>query len=687
MPSASIDRLMSEAVAHHRGGRLAQAEALYRQVLAARRNHPEALHLLGLAAYQGGRLDEAAALIAKAVARGADRAEVHYNLGNVHRLQGRLEQAAKAYGRALALDPRMADAWLNRGVVMRALGRNDAALADYRRAAALRPGDVKALHNLGSLLAAMGQADEAAEMLRKVAAVQPSAPLLHGLANLDLGRGRFDLAEASLRQAAGLDPASAAIRTGLGLALAGLGRYDEAIACHREAIARDPALADAHNNLGNALKEAGQPEAAADSYRQAIAIEPGFAIAHSNLLVTLPFLPLAPETVAAEYRRFGDIHEAPLLGCRRPHGNDRAAGRRLRIGYLSPQLRDHILVQNLEPVLRGHHRDRVAVHVYAHVPNPDRVTERLRGHADAWTFIHGMDDDAVAERIRADGIDILVHTMGHWADNRIMVLARKPAPVQAAYLCQSPSSGLQAVDYLIADPLLDEGGAVARLCREQVVHLPGGFQVTEYAQAPAIAPPPCLERGAVTFASFNNRAKVSEASIALWAAVLHAVPGARLLVKSHATAQADPLAGWAERFAAHGIGRDRLAALGWVADYFAAFAEADIMLDTTPFAGGRTSEDALWMGVPVVGLAGATGYGRFTASLLRRAGHGELAADSPESFVAIAAALAADPARLAGYRTTLRAALKASPVMDFDRHVSELEDAYRWMWRRWLESG
>ena len=315
----------------------------------------------------------------------------------------------------------------------------------------------------------------------------------------------------------------------------------------------------------------------------------------------------------------------------------------------------------------------------------DAVTWRLKDLTDSWAFVHTRSDEEVAALIAADGIDILVDPMGHWSGNRLPVFARKPAPIQVAYLGQGLTTGLAAMDYVIGDRWLNQGGAMQRHAVEQVVELPGGFQVTRFAEAPAIGGLPMDANGTVTFASFNNPAKISDATLALWAAVLAAVPEARLMIKGNGLDRPEAQARLRERLRRGGIDDRRCDVRGRVAEtaYLAAHDGADIMLDTAPFTGGRTTLDALWMGVPVVTLKAEPIHARYSYSHLARAGAPELVAESAADYVRIATELAADPARLRCYRRQLRPALLASSLLDGPRHVAELEAAFRVMWRRW----
>ena len=681
--------MFDEAGRHYQAGRLTEAERLYRRILAADPRHADSLHMLGGIAYQLGHFDFAADLMTKAIQVDARPPSYHSNLGLALKKLGRLDEAAAGFRRAIALSPAYPDAHANLGNLRKDQGRLDEAVACYGRALDLDPNAPGVLNSLAMALQALRRLDEAAACYGRSLALNPRRPEAHtnlGTALWELGR--LDEAIACYLRALDLKPDFPDAHANLGIALWGQGRLDEAVASFRRALDLRPDAAETHNNLGNLLKESGRLDEAVACFRQALALRPDYAGAFSNLLVTMPFMSgVDAATVLAEARGFGRRFAFPPL--RSGPGPDPDPDRRLRVGYLTPALGRHVLAGNLGPVLRHHRRDRVSVHVYAHVPNPDEVTRQIMAAADSFVFVHDWSDDRVAARIAADGIDILVNPMGHWANNRLPVFARKPAPIQVSYLCQGATAGIAAMDYTIGDRWLNRDGAMQRFSTERVVELPSGFQVTAFEQEPPIAAPPSQAAGHVTFASFNNPEKISDASLALWARVLERAPTARLLIKGRWLDKPEIAQSFTGRMETHGIAPGRVDVLGLIAGpgYLSAYDRVDIVLDTTPFSGGRTTEEALWMGVPVVTLVGEAAYGRFSYDHLCRIGAAELAAEDAAGFVDLAAALAADPDRLDRYRRDLRPRIKSSPLVDTATHVAELEDAYRAMWQRHCARG
>ena len=655
MNKADLPALIQKGAEAHQAGQWAEAETFYRKVLEVDPDNFDANHLLGIVLSQTGRPDAGIEHIQNAVAANPGVPEAWSNLGKALYDTGRLEDAGEAFLRVLDLDPENLQALTTFDNALMDLGSPEEAAQRYRQALAIMPDAAETHNNLGNALQDLEQFEDAAESYRRSLAINP------GNADTWVNQGN-----AYLKQ----------------------GKLAEAAENYRKALTLNPETLEALNNLGNALQDLGEMEGAIESYDKALAIDPGYLPAHSNLLVTMPFLSrfTAAEVFDAS-RSAGAALETPHAGTRPArHSNDPDPDRQLNIGYLSPSMSMHVLAPYMEPVLKAHIRDHVSVHVYAHVPKPDDMTLRLKDLADHWTFVHAMSDEQLAEQIRTDGIEILIDPMGHWASNRLAVFARKPAPIQVSYLCQNLTTGLSSMDYVIGDRWLNEGVAMQAYATERVVELEGGFQTMSFDQEPEIGGAPSLDNGYVTFSSFNNPSKISDACLGLWARVLNEVPTARLLIKGKYLEMPEKQALLIKRLDNHGIAEDRIEIRGFAPrqDHLSLHNLCDIALDTVPFTGGRTTADALWMGVPVVSLIGDAVYGRFSYSHLARAGVPELAAKSEDEFVEIAAALAADQNRLGNYRKTLRESLKSS-LLDADRHVGKLEDAFRIMWRRWCE--
>src|SRR3989344_4672777 len=602
--------------------------------------------------HRAGHLAEAKAICLQLLQAKPDHHKALHLLGLIAHQEGENDIAVKLISRAIQADPSNPVHHYNLGSLYNALNKLDEAIACYRKALALRPDDAETLNNLGNTLKDQGMLDEAIDCYRRALAIQP------------------DYAEAY---------------TNLGIALTDRGNLDEAIACYRQALAVSPDYVIALNRLGLALNNRGAPDEAMACYRQALAIQPDSVEAHSNkLLIAHYAAQYSPAELLAEHLKFAEQFEAPLKPSWRPHTNTRDPEKRMKVGYVSPDLRHHAVAYFIEPVLAHHDKSRVEVFCYYNHTRQDSFTDRLRAAADHWASCQDMPDERLAERIRADGIDILVDLAGHTGENRLLVFARKPAPVQVTYLGYINTTGLSAMDYRLTHIDADPPGNEAYYS-ETLYRLPGDLWwcYRPPPGMPGVAPPPAIANGFVTFGSTNNIAKLSPETIATWADVLRALPDARLIMAG--IPQGSAQQSLCERFSAHGIDPQRLTVHGRLSPgrYWELHHQIDIVLDPFPYNGGTTTCDALSLGVPVVALAGQEFVSRMGYALLKNIGLPELAAASRQDYVKIAVSLAGDPERLKTLRTGMRERLAASPLRDEAGFTRNLETAYREMWRKW----
>jgi protein O-GlcNAc transferase len=457
---AAVADLFGAGVKHHQAGRLEEAETCYRQVLAAQPDHAGALHLFGVVAHQAGRHELAVDLIGRAIMRNSTNPIYFSNLGCALRDLGRRDEAAAAFEQAIRVKPDFAQAYLSLGVALKDQGKLDEAVAAYRRAHQIKPDLVEACFNLGNTLKGMCRLDEAVAAYRHAIRIQPS--LLQAHCNL-------------------------------GNALCDQGKLDEAVAAFGQAIRIKPDYATAHSNLGAALFEQGKLDDAVAACREAIRLKPDFSDASSNLAFCLNNVDNISVGELFETHKEWNARHGRALPRPDAHDNDRSVGRRLKIGYVSPDFRGHSVAYFLEPLLQSHDRNAVEVLCYAEVSWPDVATRRFEQLADHWTKTVGMSDEALAERIRCDGIDILVDLAGHTAKNRLPVFARKPAPVQVTWLGYPNTTGLKAMDYRLVDAVTDPEREADAFASETLVRLPGGFLCYGARNdAPVTATPPCL---------------------------------------------------------------------------------------------------------------------------------------------------------------------------------------------------
>lgn len=563
---------------------------------------------------------------------------------------------------------------------------------EHARAAALcrivlehTPDDGNALHLLGSNLLALEEYGEAARVLERVTAIDPASGEAHyslGLAKK--AQGDLPGALASFRAAMEASPHRAEACVAAGTMLLEQSRLDEAQELFREAIARRPRFAEAHYSLGVVLASLQRFPEAIEYHHSALEIDPRFGLARANLLFLLNAHSPLPQTIYDEHRAWAEKHGAPDSPPQ-PHSNDPDPERRLRVGYVSPDLWEHPVGRFLEPLLEHHDAKQFEVICYHSHSTMDAVSERLRARADGWVECADLSDYALAARIRDDGIDILVDLAAHTAHNRTLAFALRPAPVQAIYLGYPTTTGLHSIDYRITDWTVDPPGSEA-FNVEQPARLPHSYFCYVEKKAPPLAALPASQHGSFTFGSFNACVKWSDATLALWARVLNAVPGARLFLKAKDLSRPGIGERVLDRFADLGVASDRIELQGWepsTVDHFSAYNRVDIALDTYPYNGATTTCEALWMGVPVVTLKGATHASRMAASILAAAGLRELITESEDAYVETCTRLAGDLEKLAALRAGLRGRLRESPLTDAPGFTRELELEYRKMWRAW----
>lgn len=688
MSTNAMRETLRQAFQHHEAGHWPQAEALYRKVLAHNPGEVEALFYLGRGLAYLGQHEEAFDCLRQTIALNPNLAEAHHLVGQLFQAAGRWEDAGTSYRNALALRPDSAITYSNLGTVLHNRGFVDEAIASLRKALTLQPSLAAAHNNLGVILRERGQLAEATESFQYALALKPDLAATHN--NLGLvfkDQGRLDEALSCFQRALTLQPELADAHHNIGLVLKEQDFLDEALMCYQQALALQPRFAIAHNNLGNALKDAGRLDEALASFRRAVELAPTFIEAHSNLVYSLAFQPgVDAETLRAELDLWARHHAAPLARSIRPHANERTPNRRLRIGYVSPNFNDHCQAFFMVPLLAAHDPTAYEIHLYASVRSPDALTERLRRNVDAWHDVLPLSDKQLAEKIRADEIDILVDLTMHMAQHRLLTFACKPAPVQISWLAYPGSTGLKAIDYRLTDPFLDPPERSDSCYAETSIRLPHTFWCYDpLTSQPPVNTLPAFTCGHVTFGCLNNFCKVNDAVLGLWARVLQAVQDSRLLLLCPEGNHIQRTRAWLK---AEGITPDRIEFLGRRprAQYLELYHRIDVCLDTFPYNGHTTSLDSYWMGVPVITLVGTTIVGRAGWSQLSNLGLTELATHTPDEFVRVATQLANDLPRLAGLRATLRERMQQSPLMDAPLFARAFEAACRRGWENWCAS-
>ena len=529
---------------------------------------------------------------------------------------------------------------------------------------------------------AAGKQEEGRLHLRAAFELEPdSASVLEAL-GLALGMaGELDLARQAAGGALARNPRSLAARLCLGNVLTREERYDEAIGIYREALQIEADNAFIHYNLAIALMNRGDTKSALDHYRRTAELVPDCPDEYGSILFLLNASPEAgDEEIAAEHIRWGERFADPLMRGT-AHRNTADPERRLRVGYVSGDFAGHAASLYIEPILAHHDRERFEVACFVNAPE---VPPEPAGQAARWHRIDALSDEEAAQLVEAEGIDILVDLSGHTRRNRLLVFARKPAPVQMTLLGYPNTTGLAAMDYRISDVHADPPGLTEHLHRERLLRLPRSLWC--YAPSPLMPPvseAPCTANGYVTLGSLNAAYKLNEGTLDAWVAILRAVPEAHMLLATIPKGEAQSRL--RAYFASRGIGEGRIEIVDrmQVSDYWRLLSRVDLALDPFPCNGGSTTCESLWMGVPTLTLAGATFRERAGLSLLTNAGLTEFITHDLEAYVAAAVALARDPARLAGVRAGLRERMRVSPLLDARGYARDLESLYRAAWKTW----
>ena len=643
------------AVALFRDARLAESEDTLRKILSQHAGFADAFQMLGVIASKRGEHDKAIELISKAVAIDPNQAGYHYNLAKAYEGAENIDAAISAYRESIRLNTANPSSWLNLSSMLLRKSNPEAAAKVANEALRLQPNSVPALNNLGIALSRI--------------------------------EGRLDEAELVFQHALKLKPDQADTHVNLARMLSAQDRNDEATHLLRKAIDLAPTMAEAYNNLSSTLKFEGKLEEALDCSHRALELQPG-ATPHSNLLFNLNYYPhIEPERLYREHLAWAEKYASAPASAIAQHQNDANMHRQLRIGYLSPDFRKHPVATFMQPIIASHHPDRVKIYCYANVEKIDDMSKWFQSHSDEWRDIYGLTDSQAAELIRNDKIDILVELAGHTGGNRLPLMALRPAPVQASYLGYLGTTGLSAIDYKITDAITDPPGATEAFYSEKLARLPHGMWCySPPPDAAEVAPAPVLRNSHITFASFNNSAKVSKDVVRVWADILRTVPNSKLLMLTKGEGSVHTFFG--REFEDRGIDSSRIDLRTRVPfqDYLNLHADVDIALDPFPYTGGTTTCHALWMGVPVITLPGLRPFSRSSAGILTTLGLSDWIATSPDDYVRIAAEKASDPDGLQHMRESLRARMQASPLTQGDAFTRSLEDCYSQMWHSWCNA-
>ncbi len=694
-------------LAYLKTGANARAEAGFRNSLDLRADFPEAWVGLADALEALGREADALAALDNAIVQREHYVGALFNASVLLRKMGRIREsearlreidlealfatgrhaeAEEVSRRLIQARPEDGLAWKVLGAVLAVQREFEAAVTAFRRALASQPSDPETHHNLAISLHALARFSEAEASYRRALEFKPDYHEAHNnLANVLLAQARFTEAEAHCRRALALKPDFYAAHSDLGNLLEAIGRPSEALKSYRRAIALSPDYHVAHNNLAASLVTLGRLTEAEANCRRALELKPGYREGHDNLLFLLNYQPdKSPIEVYSAYQNFDTCFGQPLRSEWRDHANDRLPGRRLRVGYVSPDFRTHAVRHFFEPLVDRHDKSAVEIFAYAEVPIEDQVTVRIKARVDRWVSTCGLSDAHLADRIRADQIDILVDLAGHTRGNRLLAFARRPAPVSVTTIGFGYTTGLSSIDWFLTDKMVVPEGE-EHLFAERPWRIPLCQVYRPAEDMGAVSALPALERGYVTFGTLTRAARINHRVIRVWSAILRRVPRSRLRIDSLNFRDNELCESLAVEFAAHGIAKERLQ-IGFHSPPWDVMREYDVTLDCFPQNSGTTLFESLYMGIPFITLKDRVSLGRLGASIAAHAGHAEWIADTEEEYVEKAVGLVANLEDLALVRSCLREEMRVSSLMDESGYVRHVEAAYREMWRRWCMS-
>jgi predicted O-linked N-acetylglucosamine transferase (SPINDLY family) len=674
--------------AHQELGQLKESIQSYNKVIQLNPDYAEAYNNLGVVLKDLKQFKKSIQSCVKAIQLKPDYAEAYNNLGVTLQESGRLDEAVKSYNKATKLKPDYAEAYSNLGVTLQELGRLDEAVKRYNQAIQIDPNYAEAYSNLGVVQKELGQFEEAIRSYNQAIQIYPDyAEAYSNLGVVQKELGQFEEAINNYNKAIQLKPDYAEAYNNLGATLQESGRLDEAVKSYNKATKLKPDYAEAYSNLGVVQKELGRLDEAVKSYNKATQLKPDYAEAYSNLLMALnyttDFDPSHAITMARKFGKF--VTENAQMRFSNCQGL--SAPKKIRVGLVSGDLHSHPVGYFLEGTLSHINPDRIELIAYSNSNTIDDLSKRIRPFFSKWESIYNQNDEAVANMIHSDNIHILVDLSGHTGHNRLPVFGWKPAPIQVSWLGYFATTGLNEMDYLLGDPYVTPPEYDSHFT-EKIWRLPK----TRWCFTPPnvnidIAELPALNNGHITFGCFNNLTKMNDKVVELWSKVLESIPSSRLLLKSKQFRDKSAQENVIQRFNIQGIKSERITLEGpeHREKYFAAYNRIDIALDPFPFTGGTTSVECLWMGVPVLTLAGDSLISRQGVGILMNAGLPDWVANNEKEYAHKASYLSSNLDELSKLRAGLREQVLASPLFDAQRFAKNFEESLWGMWEKYLQ--
>jgi len=692
-----IDRSIKLAYEFQNQGKLDQAESIYKEILKVQPDNTTIYYNLGIICQDQQRSDEAVFYYKETLKINPNLADAYFNIAGILYSKGLFDDAISNYQRALELDPASADICNNLGSVFKAKGQHKEAITYFQRALRADPNYDKAYNNLGIAFIDDGQPDKAISCFEKALQLNPQFVdarnnLAKAILNMAISfhdKGNHEQALTYYQKTLEINPILPEAYYNLGNFYREKRLLNDAMTNYQKGLRLKPDFVYAYNNLGIIYRETGQVDKAEECFRNAIQIDP-YSNAYGNLLFTmLCSARHNPQAIYFEHLNFSKQcaeHFAPAM---KTYAKNCDADRKLNVGYLSPDFRRHPVSFFVEPAIMSHNRDAFTVSCYSDVSVPDAFTRRMQKHSDRWCNLVGVSDEKAVEIIRSDEIDILIDLAGHTANNRMLLFARKPAPIQLTWIGYPATTGLQTIDYKIVDHFTDPPGTTEQFYSEELMRLPNSFVCyMPDEDSPDVGPLPAAQAGHITFGSFNFIAKITPEVFRVWAEIMNRLPHSRLLLKDRNFDDKTAREYAMNMFKERGIGMDRIILTPWDSPpgHMEAYNLVDIGLDTFPYNGLTTTCEAMWMGVPVVSLAGTAYASRAGVSLLSNVGLKELIAVTTDEYIEIAFNLAEDLRRLKSLREKLRDMMMHSLLCDEKRFTADLEICYLDIWKTWCES-
>jgi protein O-GlcNAc transferase len=648
---------------------------------------------LALRHYQAGNLDQAEYICKEILKIYPDNTEVLYFLGFIYFQIENYDLSIMYIEKALQINQTIPDAYHILGMAFQGKGQIESAIQSYKKTIQLNPNYVEAYNNLGNIFKEKGQFDQAMYYYQKAIQINPDMAITHrNLGVTYQEKGKLDEAIICYQKAVQIDPNYAATYYLLGYALMQQNKIQEAVDNYKLSLRLNPNSAATLSNLGSALGHQGKLDEGEECLRRAIQIEPKYLSACQTLIMMMNYNSRHDaQTICSEHLKFARHFAEPLFSTIIPHANIRNTKRRIKIGYVSSDFKQHSVSYFIEPVMAAHNRNQFQLFCYSNVTIHDEVTMRFQNYADKWRNILKMSDEQATQLIRNDAIDILIDLAGHSSNNRILLFARKPAPVQVTWIGYPATTGISTIDYKIVDEYTDPPGMTEMSYTEKLIRLQESFLCyIPDKKSPEINIPPFLTSGHITFGSFNNFAKVSPEILSLWIDILHALPDAHLMMKARSFSDKMTRDYVRDIFIKERINTERIELMSWepsLSEHLRKYNEIDIGLDTFPYNGTTTTCEAMWMGVPVITFAGNTHASRVGKSLLSNVGLSELVAKTTDEFISIAIGLAEDSKRLQSLRENLREMMIHSSLCDAERFTKNLEMCYHQIWEKWCTTG